>query len=72
MKTAFKYLMSIAFMLYFGNLYSQTVSINANLNLGAPAKYSYYYYPEYKIYQRVETGAWFVFQDGIWVTNKKH
>jgi len=69
MKTHIKYLTLLTFVLYFSNdVWSQKVTVNANINVGTPASYSYYYYPDYEVYYTVETGNWFIRRNGIWVS----
>lgn len=69
MKPHIKYLTLLALVFCLSSsALSQKVTVSANINVGAPTEYSYYYYPDYEIYYRVETGTWFIRRNAIWVS----
>ncbi|MDP2387737.1 MAG: hypothetical protein Q8M29_15295 [Bacteroidota bacterium] len=69
MKTRTKYLTLLALAFYISNdAWSQRYTVNTNITIGTPVTYSYYYYPDYEIYYRVETGTWFIRRNFVWVS----
>lgn len=69
MKTPIKYLTLLIFAFYLcNNAWSQKYTVTTNINIGTPPSYSYYYYPDYEIYYRAETGTWFIRRNYVWVS----